>query len=294
MTTIERPPETAYDELVGLWRARCPQLDSFMAREFRMPNLWRGVHVRAAVDDGRYVGWGFCGVPSYAPGPWWYVQVVVPHEVERRGVGSVLHRALQALAPPTTTRLMGEVFDTDERALAVVTHWGYRQYQHAVNYRLDLVDLPAPDLPADVTIDDVPRLDVPDAEAVDAMLLASQTNPEEPSDLAEHRRLADGFEVPTGHVLRVDGRPAGLCQGEVSDGVLQLIYTGIDPAHRGRGLARLLKQHAHLYGAALGATTCDTNNEAANTGIRHVNESLGYRRVSGRRRVAIDLDGSVS
>ena len=125
------------------------------------------------------------------------------------------------------------------------------------------------------------------------MLLASQTDPEAamagPMELADVRTEAAGFEIPTGHVLRVDGAPAGICLGAVIDGVLQITYTGIDPAHRGRGLARVLKQRVHRDAARLGATEARTSNEATNTGIRHVNDTLGYRRVSGTRRLALHL-----
>ena len=43
---------------------------------------------------------------------------------------------------------------------------------------MDLVDLPEPVLPDDVTIEDATGLEFPDADAVEAMLVDSQTNPE--------------------------------------------------------------------------------------------------------------------
>jgi GNAT superfamily N-acetyltransferase len=293
MVEIHESPASTYDDLVAMWHARCPDLDGFSARNFSMPEMWRQVHARTATQDGRRVGWGFAGDPTFAPDGWWMVHVVVPVVVEDHGIGRALYDALRALEPPGTVRVIAQVFDDDDRSLEVATHWGFVQAQHAINSRLPLTDLPEPVLPADVTIDDVPLLEVPDPDGVDAMLLASQTNPEasmaRPLELAEQQEQAAAFAVPTGHVLRVDGAPAGICQGEVEDGVLQIVYTGIHPDHRGRGLARLLKQHAHRYGAARGATESRTNNEATNTGIRHVNESLGYRRVSGTRRLALEL-----
>lgn len=293
MVEVWKPPSSSYAELIDVWRDRCPELDEFSARTLELPHLWRQFHVRAVTDGDGLAGWGFAGDPTFAPGGWWMVHVVTAPRAARQGVASAIYRTLRGIEPDGTVRVIAHVADTDDVAFEVATHWGFVQHMHAINFVLDLVDLPTPVMPTDVSIDDVPLLDVPDPEAVDAMLHASQTNPEAamagPMDLAHQQGEAAGFDIPTAHVLRVDGEPAGVCQGEITDSVLQILYTGIDPAHRGRGLARVLKQHAHRYGANLGATVCQTNNEASNAGILHVNESLGFRRVNGTRRLGLDL-----
>jgi RimJ/RimL family protein N-acetyltransferase len=53
-------------------------------------------------------------------------------------------------------------------------------------------------------------------------------------------------------------------------------YTGVDPAFRGRGLARLAKEHLHHRAALLGVRRLYTDNEENNAGIRRVNKALGY------------------
>ena len=68
-----------------------------------------------------------------------------------------------------------------------------------------------------------------------------------------------------------------------------MAYTGVDPAFRGRGLARLVKHRAHLEAHAAGATAAYTNNEERNTGIRRLNAELGYVVESGTYRLQRQL-----
>lgn len=42
-----------------------------------------------------------------------------------------------------------------------------------------------------------------------------------------------------------------------------------------------MKQEIHRLAYDAGARTCATDNEEHNSGIRHVNEALGYAKVSG-------------
>ena len=116
---------------------------------------------------------------------------------------------------------------------------------------------------------------------------ASQTNPEREhagvSTLATLRSYAsaEGAEQPVAVVLRDHGRPVALSYGVVHGDVAQVVYTGVDPAYRGRALGALAKECLHAQAVLAGAKVAVTNNEEHNAGIRHVNESLGYRRTSG-------------
>ncbi len=82
-------------------------------------------------------------------------------------------------------------------------------------------------------------------------------------------------------VTRVGGTPAAISFGMANGPVAYLSYTGVDPAHRGRGLARLTKQAVHVAAREAGALACFTDNEEHNTGIRRVNAALGYEVVAG-------------
>ena len=88
-------------------------------------------------------------------------------------------------------------------------------------------------------------------------------------------------EVAIGALARVAGQPAAITHGSVAGDTLHLTYTGVDPAYRGRGLAKLVKKYAHRWARHVGAIVSMTDNEHDNTGIRHVNASLGYQRAYG-------------
>ena len=105
---------------------------------------------------------------------------------------------------------------------------------------------------------------------------------------------ADDGEVPVGTLVRVDGIPAAITFGAVApvDGIGGVGYTGVVPAHRGRGLARLAKQHVHHQAAALGAARMYTDNEENNHGIRRLNQALGYVPLYGVHRLRKRLDTS--
>jgi GNAT superfamily N-acetyltransferase len=116
------------------------------------------------------------------------------------------------------------------------------------------------------------------------MLDASQTNPSATVRRSTGRVLLDFMaegEEPLGCCCGSTLRPAALCWGSASEGNAHIAYTGVDPAFRGRGLGYLVKQEMHRLAYAGGARACLTSNEEHNHGIRHVNATLGYRKVSG-------------
>ena len=178
------------------------------------------------------------------------------------------------------------VYGDDDRSLAVARRWGFSAEQHSVTSRADLTTLEEPATPPGSPCEPCPLLRFGDADAVERMLAASQTNPEAAHGLVMTLATLAGFvfpgEVPVGALTRVDGRPAAISHGRSPRGILHLTYTGVDPAHRGRGLARVTKEHVHWYAAQLGATHSHTDNEEHNAGIRHVDEQLGYRPRSRR------------
>jgi GNAT superfamily N-acetyltransferase len=59
-------------------------------------------------------------------------------------------------------------------------------------------------------------------------------------------------------------------------GAIYIGMTAVDPDFRRRGLARLLKVELSRRAKAAGVVRIETYNDGANTGIRTLNESLGY------------------
>ena len=289
---IITPDPAAYDAMLDLQLSRLPRWERAAASGlFTMASVWDYRNFRAAYVDAELAGWGFTARPQPFPPDWAILSLTVATAHEDRGLGTALREDLTATLPDSAATLAALVDDLDERSLAVAQHWGYQVGQHAIKSQLDLVDLPNPDLPADVTIEDVTELDFPDAEAVDALLVDSQTNPEAVdngiiSRLADIRREQAEAVQPFAVLARVGGAPAALITGEIKDSLLIIHYTGVGQAYRGRNLAFTLKQAAHLQAARAGATRSYTTNEAGNAGIRHVNVKLGYQVVAGDYRLS--------
>lgn len=235
------------------------------------------------VQDGVVVGYATATHRAGAPDHQRSVQVFVDRRVAGQGVGSALFARCLAAVPAGTTELWTKVHD-DEESSAIARHWGFEVVQRSISSRVDLAGAASPQPPPGVTLEACDLLDLEgaDAEAFDAMLDASQTNPEAESHhrftRAELKRWADPGETPLVVLARVDGRPAALVYGLVMEATGEggVAYTGVEPAYRGRGLGRLVKEELHARAARLGITALVTDNEEHNTGIRHVNEQLGY------------------
>lgn len=282
---IERADPETYPALVDLIVEREPHTTPGDAGwMFFVPASWPDLVALVALDDdGTVLGLGRMATGAHMPPGWTNLRVVVPTAHEGRGVGSALHAALAGTWPDDARQLRTFVYDDEPRALEVARHWGFEVEEHSISSHLDLSDpaaLPSPAPPADVTLESAPDYAFADRDAVEAMLLASQTNPEAGfgavSTLASLQAGTAGAP-PVVVVARVDGVPAAIVAGIVApDGVFHIAYTGVDPTFRGRGLAVLVKQRAHLDAAAAGATVCETSNEVANHGIRRINAELGY------------------
>ncbi len=288
---ISTPEPAMYSAMIDLQLARMHRWERAAAGGlFWQEDVWDYRSFRTAYVDGQLAAWGFTARPTTFPPDWAILSVTVAAEHEGQGIGTALRASVTTTLPDTATTLVSLVDDLDERSLAVARHWGYRVQQHAIKSQLDLVDLPEPELPADLTIEDVTGLEFPDADAVDAMLVDSQTNPEAVqngivSRLPDVRIEQTELDQPFAALARVDGVPAAIITGEIKDSILLIHYTGVGRSFRGRNLGFLLKQAAHRQAAAAGATRSYTTNEASNAGIRHVNAKLGYQVVAGDYRI---------
>ncbi len=90
-----------------------------------------------------------------------------------------------------------------------------------------------------------------------------------------------GFD-PRGQILAEHaGRFVGLAAVGSSGERAWNAITGVEPAFRGRGIARALKTRAALYAQERGALVLETEMSAANEAMRRLNRSLGYREQPG-------------
>lgn len=279
---VEQATSEQYEALIALGMRRNQHLTGTDAGwQLMVPDTWPGlVALRAVRGDGTTIGYGWITRGAHLPPGWAVEWVTVAAEAEGSGVGSALHRALASRTPAGTTLMTTTVFDDEPRSLEVVRHWGYEVEELSIESGLPLVALPEPLPPAGVELVACDDLRVRDQAALDAMLRASQTNPEAVRGgryvtVASLLSSSQGARS-VGVLARVDGRPAAIAQGTVVGRDCVIAYTGVDPVYRGRGLALMVKMEIHRRAAAAGATLCLTENEEHNRGIRAVNAALGY------------------
>jgi GNAT superfamily N-acetyltransferase len=250
-----------------------------------------------AVVDGEVVGRSNVAHPPMLPAGTLALNVGVTASARGRGVGAALFDRTVHGIPPGTGRVLGFTDDRDDDA---VLPWLARRhfvpFQHSIASQLDLTTWRSTgSAPADVSIRVVDPQTTRDDEAVALLYVDSDTSPEA-DEIGEttwstQLEAAKGFG-PRGRMALVDlhGAPVAMSLAQQTDDAdWDVLYTGVLPAARGRGLARVAKAALHDDLARLGATRLETYNEAGNAGIRHVNAALGYVRVKGARRHRRDL-----
>ena len=293
MRLLEASPDH-YDALIRFAVERNPTMTpDDVSWQLAVPQSWPDLQtLRALDDDGELLGWGWIATGVHAPQGWTSIWVTVRREAEGHGVGGALFRCLSEWRPTSAVQLRSYVRVGEERALAISRGWGFEEEEIAIASELALTDLPPAETPPGVSLESCPELSFPDQAAVETMLRASQTNPEALAgavvDCANLLSTTVGG-TSIAVLARVAGVPAALAAGTSVEGILFVSYTGVDPGHRGRGLARLVKQQAHLDAAASGAKVSRTENEQHNAGIRRVNQELGYRVLHGTHRLRLPL-----
>jgi mycothiol synthase len=66
--------------------------------------------------------------------------------------------------------------------------------------------------------------------------------------------------------------------------------TGVDRAHRGRGIALALKRATIAYAIATGVEVMETHNDSRNQPMLAINQALGYRPGIGITEVKRSID----
>lgn len=243
-------------------------------------------HRAVAWDGGDRVGFASVARPPGHTDD--FALVLVPPAYRSRGVGSALFADL--LRAVSVDTLATAIPDDDPRSREIAEHWGFRVASHAIRSRLDI---PAGQSPppgrSDPLIRVIDALSPPfDRRWLSTLILDSDTSPEavELGWRVTLESLDRMFPETVWVVIEQDGRPvaaASACQQDGTEWLL--IYTCVLPGRRGEGLARLAKSHLHAVVSARGGRTLITDNEARNTAILRLNESLGYRRIGGEIRL---------
>lgn len=249
-----------------------------------------GAHARAlvAVADGEVVGTAQVSLAHDSPEPGQgSLNVYVDPARTGRGAGALLVRAAEEhLAAHGAAKLLTWVLDEPGNRAFAERH-GYRASRSAHFLRLDLATAALPPLqdpPPGVELrtaadfaDDPRPLFALDAEA----------GSDEPGDIGtelsdyeawvEEHWTHPHLDRELSSVAVADGRPVAFSMAHTGDdGRYGTGMTGTARAHRGRGLARLVKNDSLHRARAAGYTQAHTGNDAGNGPMLAVNRWLGY------------------
>lgn len=269
------------DEIVEFVVRRTPKQDRAILRSDLDRGTARGLRVMVAREPDRALA-GVAVARTAATLPAGALFVMVSTRADRgvRGLGSRLFAAARAEPGDDVTRLVGCVLDGDQVSMDVALHWGFEHQQTSITSACVLVDAVSVAPPGGVSVEVCDDLVFDDEEAVEAMLRASQTNPEADLGLvltlSGLRGTGAPGQRPLAVLTRVEGRPAAISFALADGDQMHLMYTGVDPSQRGRALARWTKAFLHTHAHGLGIRTALTENEKSNAGIRHINDQLGY------------------
>jgi GNAT superfamily N-acetyltransferase len=238
-------------------------------------------------EDGRVVGWASCGLDHFSGDrDFGFTDVTVDPAFRRRGIGTaMLDRAVDHVTACGATRL--EAFGTDDdqsRAFAEA-----RGYAVKARLRASCVDprtLPAAPAPppgvelrpftelepeAIHAVDLVVSRDIPNEESIDGLDTAAVWTRQFWRDPEVDKELSQAAVV-AGEVVAITMVRSDLERGRGENDI-----TGTLPAHRGRGLATLLKHTSLRLAAERGITMVSTGNDEENGPMLAVNTKLGYR-----------------
>ncbi|MEO7981611.1 MAG: GNAT family N-acetyltransferase [Sporichthyaceae bacterium] len=244
-----------------------------------------------AADDGGPVGWAMAmrswTQPDDGIGS---VDVVVAPGRQREGVGTVLAERVRQHCTDLGLHTVRAMSLDTASARAMAARHGFRETFASTTSTVDPRTVSPGPVPPGVRL--VPFADLDDPAPVFALdLEVSQDVPGDES--FESMTLADWsarfwrspvVDDDCSLLLYVGDEPAGLTLLRVDrpTGRAHNNITGVRRAHRGRGLARLLKSHSLHRAGELGVTVAATDNDETNAPMLAVNTTLGYRPSSRR------------
>ncbi|MER8044127.1 GNAT family N-acetyltransferase [Streptomyces sp. NPDC094032] len=295
MTVIVRDVRPGLPEdAEGFARVRRAALPFMLATGPQVAFDWAHAHPDArrrplvAEADGEIVGTAEVSLAHESPEPGIGDVNVFVHPAHRgRGAGALLLRAAEEhLAEVGATTLYSWVLDEPANRAFAGRH-GYTASRSAYFLRLDLAAAELPPLqeaPAGVELRPAAAFA---ADPRPLFELDALTTADEPGDVsAELTDYAHWLESTWNHplldrelttVALVDGRPAAFTAAR-TDGLGRYGsgMTGTAPEFRGRGLAKLVKNHSLHRARAAGCTEAFTGNDTGNGPMLAINEWFGY------------------
>ncbi len=206
--------------------------------------------------------------------------VMVHPDDRRRGVGASLLRAQLPAARAADKGVVRCVVEDDDDSRAAATSWGFATTRGFAMSMVDPRSVTAPAPAAGVSL--VPLSALGPRVVWHAHAAVVRDDPSGLSLPTTYDEFVGEWGDPRmrpdlGRAVLVDGELASFTMLGVAGDRAWSDMTGTLPAHRGRGHARLAKQHALAAAAAAGVTRAMAGNDEANAAIVAVNRSLGYR-----------------
>ncbi|MER8008649.1 GNAT family N-acetyltransferase [Streptomyces sp. NPDC094149] len=255
-----------------------------------------------AEEDGEVIGTAQVHLAHESPEPGQgMLNIYVRPDRVHRGAGTHLVRAAERhLTDHGATKLLAWVLDEPANRAFAERH-GYRPSRSAHFLRLDLTTgtLPPPQSPppgvelrsaADLADDPRPLFE-----------LDAETASDEPSDVdtemtdyeawVEQTWNHPSFDRELTTVAFVEGRPAAfsIAYTDGPTGRYATAMTGTARAHRGRGLAKLAKNHSLHRARAAGFREAHTGNDTDNGPMLAINKWFGYEIVASEVRYVREL-----
>ena len=239
-----------------------------------------------AAQDEQVVAYGALLCPPWFDPSHLQASVVVTAARRHEGVGGAMWQQI-LMSVGSATTVHGSVAVDDKRSLAIARHWGLEVYQTPIASVITFDERPDSVALADglwiERVDDIRNLGRSD---LDRLLIDADTSPEAGETGTHGMAGFDSTPSPVmGVVLHDADEPVGLVFTLPEESNGHVLLTAIHPDHRGRGLARVIKQAAHLAAYDRGVRRLTTSNESSNTAIRRLNESMGYQQLAAYHRV---------
>jgi len=231
----------------------------------------------------------------------WRANVRVAPALRGRGLGTEMLARLEAHARTKgAPKLQGAVRGEEPEGLQFASKHGYREFHRRFDSYLDVTAFDASRFDDPATIASragvrIDRYDVLEAEAPDRIafqrstyesLSATQMDiprpepmpPPPPFDAVREVYFEnDTFARDSSVVAMRDGRVVATSITIIDpEGVAYTVYTGVDRAERGKGIALAMKLAILRRLQARGVKLFGTTNDEANAPMRGINAKLGY------------------
>ncbi|HLV97811.1 MAG TPA: GNAT family N-acetyltransferase [Ktedonobacterales bacterium] len=304
-------PATHYPRLAELRSAAKPEpitVEQLQEWEAQAPQGQLRRHQVAVDEQGQIIGYNDAGRDPWMPPGLFDVEVLVDPTWCRQGIGALLYQdALQFCQAQGATRLQGMLRDNCPPCLRFAEQRGFRIERHRFESTLDLDAFDERRFAG--------HIEAIEASGIHFFTLADLGNTKEAQrrlhSLNERiNRDTPGYQSwltfeafqtqicgaswfrPDGQIVAADGEnwigmaAVGFFANTQS---MYNMFTGVDRAYRGRGIALALKLLTIRCARAYNARYVRTHNDSENAPMLAVNRKLGYRPEPGLYRVALDL-----